>query len=62
MCTGRSPIAFGESEPQEPWLMIDQKDVLFSAAPVVSYRSGRPRSWPNSCAKTPTPPFSASIV
>ena len=42
-----------------------KKVVLFSAPPVlpdVSYRSGRPRSCPNSCANTPRPPFSGCIV
>ena len=45
--------------------MIVHQPVLFSAPPVlplVSYSSGRPRSWPNSCENTPTPPFSGSMV
>jgi hypothetical protein len=45
--------------------MIVHQPVPFSAPPVlplVSYSSGRPRSWPNSCEKTPTPPFYGSLV
>jgi hypothetical protein len=45
--------------------MIVHHAVEFSAPPVlplVSYSSGRPRSWANSWLKTPTPPFSGSMV
>ncbi len=67
MWTGSVPIpSLGlPLEPYEPLEYSVQKPVEFSAPPVlplVSYRSGRPRSWPNSCAKTPTPPFSGSTV
>src|SRR5512142_2383702 len=46
---------------QEPEDSSVQKPVPFSP-PEVSYRSGRPRSWPNSCVNTPTPPFSGWMV
>jgi len=41
------PVEFSQAEPQ--------------VFPAVSYSSGRFRSWPNSCEKTPTPPFSGCI-
>ena len=59
--SGVVPIASSPWLIHEPVAMTDQKAVPFSP-PFVSYRSGRPRSWPNSCAKTPRPPFSASIA
>jgi hypothetical protein len=59
------PSAGSPLLPYEPLDHVVQKPVEFSAPPVlpdVSYSSGRPRSWPNSCENTPTPPFSGSIV
>jgi len=61
MCVGAVSSVLGTEEAQEPELISDQKPVEFSP-PTRSYRSGRPRSCPNSWAKTPTAPFSGSIV
>ncbi len=46
---------------QEPDDISVQNPVEFSP-PLVSYSSGRPRSWPYSWAKTPSPPFSGWMV
>ena len=55
------PMSSVPSSIQEPEDISVQKPVPFSP-PEVSYRSGRPRSWPNSWVKTPTPPFSGWMV
>ncbi len=60
MCVGFDPMSTVPSLPYEPDDMMVQKPVALS--PTESYRSGSPRSWPNSCENTPTPPFSGSIV
>jgi hypothetical protein len=62
MKPGLLPIESLPSLSQEPPDIRDQRPVLLSAFPVVSYRSGRPRSWPNSWLNTPMPPFSGSVV
>ena len=55
------PIVSFPSSIQEPDDISVQKPVPFSP-PAVSYRSGSPRSCPNSCVNTPTPPFSGWMV
>ncbi len=50
MSPGRSPMAFLPVPSQEPEDIRVQNPVEFSAELVVSYSSGRPRSWPYSCA------------
>jgi hypothetical protein len=48
-------IAWKTGPAWEPLAMRSQKSTSDSPSPEVSYRSGRPRSWPYSWAKTPTP-------
>ncbi|CAM5705104.1 hypothetical protein SGRIM128S_02649 [Streptomyces griseomycini] len=62
MSPGRSPISSLPVPSQETDNISDQKPMEFSPPPEVSYTSGRPRSWPYSWAKTPSPPFSGWMV
>jgi len=46
----------------DPADIRSQKSTSDSAAPLVSYRSGSPRSWPYSWETTPTPASSACMM
>jgi hypothetical protein len=65
MSGARVPMPWSFFAETRSWAISDHQLTLFSSAPpgpTRSYSSGRPRSWPYSCAKTATPPFSGWMV